>query len=329
MSRIAFALLLSLLGLCALVAAHEPVVTQDLVDEVNSRATTWQAHMNPGSMVDGATREQIMALCGAMLTGGPQLPVKPDAQITSSLPQTFDARQKWPHCKSLHSIRDQSACGSCWAFAAVEAMSDRSCIFLNKNLTLSSADMAFCCESCGDGCNGGFPAAAWQYYESTGVVEEACDPYPFPSCDHHIPGSKNPCPEREYQTPPCAGKCVGKDWSGQPWPKDLHYGKSAYSVHGITNIMEELVNNGPVEAAMEVYADFLTYKSGVYQHTSGSFLGGHAIKILGYGVENGTPYWLCANSWNPTWGDKGYFKILKGQDEVGIESGIVAGIPSS
>ena len=26
-------------------------------------------------------------------------------------------------------------------------------------------------------------------------------------------------------------------------------------------------------------------------------LGGHAIKIIGYGTEGGTPYWLVANSW--------------------------------
>lgn len=37
-------------------------------------------------------------------------------------------------------------------------------------------------------------------------------------------------------------------------------------------------------------------------------LGGHAIKILGWGEENGTPYWLAANSWNTDWGDKGATK---------------------
>lgn len=59
------------------------------------------------------------------------------------------------------------------------------------------------------------------------------------------------------------------------------------------------MTNGPVEGAFSVYADFLSYKTGVYQHTTGDFLGGHAIKILGWGTENGTPYWLVANSWNP------------------------------
>ena len=44
---------------------------------------------------------------------------------------------------------------------------------------------------------------------------------------------------------------------------------------------------------------------GVYQHTSGKYLGGHAIKILGWGMDNSTPYWLVANSWNADWGDMG------------------------
>jgi len=47
------------------------------------------------------------------------------------------------------------------------------------------------------------------------------------------------------------------------------------------------MTNGPVEAAFNVYEDFLTYKTGVYKHTTGSLLGGHAVKCLGWGVENG------------------------------------------
>ena len=45
------------------------------------------------------------------------------------------------------------------------------------------------------------------------------------------------------------------------------------------------MNYGPVEAAFTVYADFPTYKSGVYKHMSGKELGGHAIKIIGWGTE--------------------------------------------
>merc|ERR1719259_1300235 len=69
------------------------------------------------------------------------------------------------------------------------------------------------------------------------------------------------------------------------------------------------MTNGPTEGAFTVYSDFPNYKSGVYQHVAGSALGGHAIRILGWGEENGTPYWLVANSWNYDWGDNGTFKF--------------------
>jgi len=41
---------------------------------------------------------------------------------------------------------------------------------------------------------------------------------------------------------------------------------------------------GPVEACFEVYQDFMSYTSGVYVRKSDSDLGGHCIKIIGWGV---------------------------------------------
>jgi cathepsin B len=76
-----------------------------------------------------------------------------------------------------------------------------------------------------------------------------------------------------------------------------------------------------------VYEDFVDYKEGVYQHVEGDLLGGHAIKIIGWGVENGVKYWLCVNSWNEFWGDRGYFKILRGVNHCGVEGNIVTGMP--
>ena len=52
--------------------------------------------------------------------------------------------------------------------------------------------------------------------------------------------------------------------------------------------------------------------------------GGHAIRIVGWGVEGGVDYWKIANSWNPFWGEKGYFRIVRGTDECGIEDDVVA-----
>jgi len=95
------------------------------------------------------------------------------------------------------------------------------------------------------------------------------------------------------------------------------------------SIEKEIMKHGPVEGAFTVYQDFLTYKSGVYTHEKGPELGGHAIKIMGWGVEGGVKYWLVANSWNEDWGDAGTFKILRGEDHCGIESGVVAGLVST
>jgi len=56
-------------------------------------------------------------------------------------------------------------------------------------------------------------------------------------------------------------------------------------------------------------------------------LGGHAIKIIGFGEEGGTKYWLVANSWNDEWGDKGFFKIKRGTNECQIENPVINGGP--
>jgi len=79
-----------------------------------------------------------------------------------------------------------------------------------------------------------------------------------------------------------------------------------------------------VTAAFTVYEDFLTYSEGVYEHQTGASHGGHAIKVIGWGVEEGVDYWLCVNSWNKSWGDKGTFKIKMG--DCGINDQMHAGL---
>ena len=175
---------------------------------------------------------------------------------------------------------------------------------------------------CGNGCDGGEPLYVWQYFYGNGIPSEACSPYAFPKCAHHVNSTKYPPCKDIQPTPSCDQTC--KD--DEDYTSDRYYASSTYSVSSESKIMQELVSRGPVTAAFTVYADFPTYKSGVYRHVTGQALGGHAIKIIGYGVENGTPYWEVNNSWNETWGDHGTFKILRGSDECGIESNVVAGL---
>ena len=54
---------------------------------------------------------------------------------------------------------------------------------------------------------------------------------------------------------------------------------------GIEEIKTEIFKNGPVEGGFDVYEDFMNYKSGVYVHKTGGTLGGHAIKIIGWGID--------------------------------------------
>ncbi|PFX22888.1 cathepsin B-like [Stylophora pistillata] len=317
---------------------HQPL-TKEAIDYINTYAT-WRAD----PLYAGYDAEHFKRLCGVPLDD--QIQPKPRKLgilaanteyevVENEIPSSFDSREQWSNCASTKEIRDQGSCGSCWAFGAVEAMTDRICIMSNGKLTphISAEDLLSCCGSCGMGCNGGFPESAWRYWVESGLVtggqynsHKGCQPYLVKACDHHVVGKLQPCSKTIVPTPRCEKKC--EPGYNVSYEDDKRYGKSSYYVgSSVEQIQKEIMTNGPVEGAFTVYSDFPSYKSGVYQHTTGVHLGGHAIKILGWGTENDTPYWLVANSWNTDWGDKGYFKILRGKDECGIESAVVAGMP--
>ncbi|CAF1157657.1 unnamed protein product [Rotaria sordida] len=314
-------------------SSQKPLLSEKFINGINTAQSTWKAAPSKFMTWSKASVKRLMGVLPEHFIQVKHLdPLVHD--VPKDLPDNFDARDQWPNCPSIKEVRDQGSCGSCWAFGAVEAMSDRICIASSGSqiVRISAEDLVSCCLLCGEGCNGGFPVAAWNHYKLTGLVtggnyntKEGCEPYTIPSCDHHVNGSLPPC-QAELPTPRCTHKCI--DSYPTPYTKDRHHGASVYSIRSNQEqIQTEIMKSGPVEAAFSVYADFLTYKSGVYKHTAGSFLGGHAVKILGWGVENSTPYWLVANSWNEDWGDKGFFKILRGSDECGIEGSIVAGAP--
>ncbi|VDM63114.1 unnamed protein product [Angiostrongylus costaricensis] len=244
---------------------------------------------------------------------------------------SFDARIKWPHCPSISYIRDQSQC-SCWAISSAEAMSDRVCIAShgNKTVELSADDIMSCCFECGSGCDGGWPISAWQYFVEMGVVTgglygtKVFPPYEIPPCGIHKNETFYSNCTQEIDTPDCKTTCQ----AGYPisYDDDKTYGKTSYDVaNSVLAIQKEIMTFGPVVAVFTVYGDFFFYKTGIYKHVSGEAEGGHAVRILGWGQQGGVPYWLVANSWNTDWGENGYFRILRGSDECGIEDGVVAG----
>jgi cathepsin B len=115
----------ALLCILALASANQQT-RLDIINRVNRNGTTWVAGVN--SRFDGKDYSYTRSLCGAR-TGGPVLPIREIAVDESAIPSEFDARTAWPACTArISEIRDQSDCGSCWAFGAVEAATDRICI---------------------------------------------------------------------------------------------------------------------------------------------------------------------------------------------------------
>ncbi|KAK9815670.1 hypothetical protein WJX72_007740 [[Myrmecia] bisecta] len=58
---------------------------------------------------------------------------------------------------------------------------------------------------------------------------------------------------------------------------------------------------------------------GVFRDASGCTMEMHAIELAGYGEEDGTPYWIARNSWGTYWGEKGWFRIVRGEGSLGME----------
>ena len=95
----------------------------------------------------------------------------------------------------------------------------------------------------------------------------------------------------------------------------------------MSQIQLEILSNGPVVSAFLVYEDFYTFdaKSEVYQHKVISDevpVGGHAVEIVGWGVEKGVPFWWIKNTWGVDYGIDGYFRFYRGKNMCHIEQNV-------
>jgi len=77
---------------------------------------------------------------------------------------------------------------------------------------------------------------------------------------------------------------------------------------------ESLARVGPMVAGLAIYQDFYQYQSGIYERTTNTLSGYHAVSVVGY--DKTKKYWICKNSWGPSWGENGYFRIRFGQAEI-------------
>jgi cathepsin B len=282
---------LAVIGTVAATTLANTKVNQDMVNHIRSSNALWTPMEVSENPFANYSDDQLKGLLGTVLSHDNTVPQIEAAAASTS----FDSRTKWPGC--VHAIRDQAQCGSCWAFAASEALSDRFCIASGKkvDVVLSPQDMVSC-DKQNYGCDGGYLNLAWSYLEKTGVGSDACEPYTSAS------GS--------------VAKCSKKCKNGSAIKKYKCKAGSVKSAKGPAAIKTLIEASGPVETGFTVYDDFFNYKSGIYHHVSGGVDGGHAVKIIGWGAQGSENYWIVANSWGTSWGEKGFFNIRQGDSGI-------------
>ncbi|KAH7829922.1 putative cathepsin B6 cysteine protease [Monocercomonoides exilis] len=269
------------------------VIAESIVETVNNDpSSTWVAIEYPREVI-------TLAKMRAML-GEEALPIEDVEYVEpNNVPENFDAREQWPG--KIYPVRSQASCGSCWAHTASEAIGNRFSIKGCGKGMLSVQDLVSCDKS-DSGCKSGSGPIVTKWLASNGVTTEECLPY--------VSGNG--------RVPSCPTKCANGS-------RIVRYKYEKAETYTVKNVQEELMKNGPVYFRFTVYTDFMNYKSGIYQHKSGYQEGGHAVLLIGWGVEDGVPYWLLQNSWGTGWGEKGHFKFIRGKNDCGCEQGFYAG----
>jgi len=86
-------------------------------------------------------------------------------------------------------------------------------------------------------------------------------------------------------------------------------------------MMNEIFANGPITCDIAVTDALLNYTSGIFVDTTNDTEIDHAISVVGWGsTSNGTDYWWIRNSWGSFWGQDGFFQLIKGVNNLMIES---------
>lgn len=192
-------------------------------------------------------------------------------------------------------------------------------------------------------CKGNTLYDSWRYLYLLGTPDEACVPY------DNMFFAKETAKEIELKMPLCqvvtgliGDMCADNrvdNLSGEEYgaPSRFYRCRNFYTVAGVEkdggserNIRNDIYGWGPVSTGMVIYTDFYTFdaKNSIYSWDGKSIaVGGHAVEIVGWGVENGVDYWIIKNSWGVEWGRNGYFYIKRGVNECELEENIVTGVP--
>jgi len=189
-------------------------------------------------------------------------------------------------------------CGSCWAHSALSSLADRIKIMTNGTKEIiPSIQVMINCGTAGS-CNGGDSNAANKWVHKNGIPDTSCQQYQSKNMECT---DMNTCMNCEPNTP-----CY-------PVTDYPVIGVSEYGgATGDDEVMAEIYARGPVSCYLDANC-LHDYTTGIADYAECGMMTNHAIQIAGWGVaEDGTKYWVGRNSWGTYWGDKGWFKIVRG-----------------
>jgi cathepsin F len=225
-----------------------------------------------------------------------QLAMKPEAVEplgTSDLPDSFDWRDKG----AVNPVKNQLQCGSCWAFATVANIEGAGFVANEKLLLLSEQELVDCDTKTGDeGCQGGLPANAYTDMIQNKIGLETESAYPYTAR---------------------GGTCK----ASQSLEKAFIGGFVKISTDE-DQIAAALMKYGPL--SIGINAGPMQFYTGGVAHPWKLFCNpaklDHGVAIVGFGVDSGKKYWIIRNSWGATWGEKGYYRIVRGTGACGLNT---------
>lgn len=200
----------------------------------------------------------------------------------------------WRDAGYMTPVRNQSGCGSCWAFTAAASFEGAYKIKNGQGPDTSEQSMLEC--SGAGSCNGGWYAGVFDYMKRVSIPNERDNPY---QAKQGICKVANATP---YMTI-SSGYVSGMDI---PRPSEI---KKALCAHG------------PLASSLKVTPLLQAYTGGVFNERApvrSSRDVNHGIVIAGW--DDTKKAYLIKNSWSENWGEKGYAWVAYGTNNVGFGS---------
>ena len=232
------------------------------------------------------------------------------------LPKTYDIRNingfnyaTWDKNQHIPQY-----CGSCWAHATTSVLSDRINLMRKGKwpvMSLSEQEVINCSNV--GSCSGGRTASVYSYAHEQGIPDQTCAVYE--------------AVDKECTDVNRCKNC----WPGKPCYAVKDYRRVKVSeygyVKGVEEMKAEIFARGPISCRVEVSQEFLDYEGGIFVQHEKPSMGGHAIEVTGWGVEDGMEYWIVRNSWGTYWGEHGWIRLEMHKNTLGVESNCHWGVP--